>query len=57
MKIEILSKTDDTRYGSERPTHVKITCENGEVVEISVEDDSCSNHQYSPYLEIYQKQD
>lgn len=52
MKIEILATTKDTQHGGEQPTELRITADNGEVVEISIQNDSTYYHQYTPYLDI-----
>lgn len=52
MKIEIISQTKDTNNGMEVPTRITITDETGEVIEITVEDDTTYYHQYTPYLDI-----
>lgn len=58
MKIEVVSQTKDTLNGYECPTHIIITDDKGEVIEIRVEDDTTYYHQYTPYLDIdHQKLD
>lgn len=52
MKIEIISQTKDTFKGIECPTAIRITDDKGEVIEITVEDDTTYYHQYTPYLDF-----
>lgn len=52
MKIEVISETNDTNNGESAPTHIRITSESGEVIEITVEDDTTYHHQYTPYLYV-----
>lgn len=52
MVIEVLESSKDNSYSVEQPTSIKITTNDGEVIYISVRNDSNGHHNYEAFLDI-----